>query len=173
MARTRTLIACGAAALAAVALFAADPRLPANPHEPLNRPDGCPECHAYTELGAMLPYQFVVSIPEKCWVCHPQEKLGRSHPIGIAPSESRMQIEIPEEIPLENDCVSCGSCHTSHGEWLSLAMSYRDQPPFFTIVEGEGDNKIEIPYYKTYFLRVPGDPEEGYTPLCQTCHKDM
>jgi ferredoxin len=172
MARARLLIA-GGVALAAAALFAADPRLPENPHAPLGRSGGCPECHAYTKLGEMLPHEFVVSIPEKCWVCHLQESLGRSHPIGVDPRSSSLKIEVPEEIPLENDCVSCGSCHTPHGEWLSLRRSYRDQEAFFTIIEGEGKNKIEIPYYKTYYLRVPGDPEEGFTPLCQnTCHTD-
>jgi hypothetical protein len=173
MTRTRGLLAVLAVALAGAGLLAQEPGLPPNPHEPLNSAAACPGCHSYWKnpLGKLeiMPGEFVGSIPEKCWVCHPQERLGRSHPIDVDPAESDPVVEVPEEIPLESGRVSCGSCHVPHGEQLSTARSFPKQEPFVTLGEGE----TEIHYYKTYFLRIPGDPVQGFTPLCHSCHPEF
>ena len=173
MTRARGVIAVLAAALAAAALVAQDTGPPPNPHEPLDQADACPDCHYYwTDKEGrreLVPGEYVASIPEICWVCHPQEKLGRSHPIGVDPTESQPVVEVPEGIPLEDGRVSCGSCHAPHGEHLATTMSFPVQAPFVTI--GEGENAIN--YYKTYFLRIPGDPAEGFTPLCHSCHPEF
>ena len=172
MARIRGLIAGLAVALAAAGLFAQETELPPYPHEPLGRAEGCADCHHYwiNKQGQreLVPGEFVASVPEKCWVCHPQEALGRSHPIGVDPTQCEPVIAVPAGIPLENGLVSCGSCHVPHGEYLSTNIRFPGQLPFVTL--GEGEN--EINYYKTFFLRIPGDPAEGFTPLCHACHPE-
>jgi hypothetical protein len=173
MPRARGVVAVLAATLVAAGLFAQNTQLPSNPHGPLSQADACPSCHIYwtKEDGQkeLVPDEFIVSIPEMCWVCHPQEKLGRSHPIGVDPLDSRPVVVVPEEIPLESGRVSCGSCHVPHGEYLSTTRIYPQQEPL--VILGEGEN--EIRYYKTLFLRIPGDPEEGFTPLCRACHPEF
>lgn len=173
MGRTVWGIVAAAAVCVVAVLLAQVNQPPPNPHATLGQPDACPECHKYWTDGQgqseLVPGEFVVSIPEMCWVCHPQERLGRSHPIGVDPLDSRPVIEIPEGIPLEDGCVSCGSCHVPHGEYLALAKCSPDQAPFLTV--GEGEDAIR--YYKTYFLRIAGDPQAGFTPLCQACHPEF
>ena len=65
---------------------------------------------------------------------------------------------------------SCGSCHQPHGEWLSPSRCYPKQEPKVYLLETVNGEVRGTPYYTTYFLRVPGDPLEGFVPLCNSCH---
>ena len=50
---------------------------------------------------------------DRCYNCHPNEKLGVSHPVGVYPSE---RIQIPEELPMGADNkLLCITCHIPHG----------------------------------------------------------
>jgi hypothetical protein len=151
----------------ALTLAPAGSPLPPNPHQPLNETSACAGCHTIIE-GTLAPHLFVIPIPEKCWVCHSKERLGRSHPIGIDPSHSGVDIEVPEEFPLEDGKVSCGSCHNPHMAFLSETRSYLAQGAEFVQKEGQ----VEIPWYKTLFLRK-SDPIKGFEPLCTGCHRNL
>ncbi len=145
----------------------ADPKLPPNPHQALNEKAACAGCHA-SNRGVLTPHEFVVEIPEKCWGCHSQKALGRSHPIGIDPRRSTEKIVVPDDLPPEAGEVSCGSCHNPHMAYLSKTRAYRDQETLFIQKEG----RVDIPWYKTLFL-WKSDPVKGFEPLCTACHKDM
>lgn len=141
--------------------------LPPDPHLPMSAQGACAGCHAYYS-GVLDPHGFVVAIPEKCWECHTQKSLGRSHPIGVDPSLSPAGVvEIPAEFPLENGKVSCGSCHNPHLPFLSETQAYLNQQATFLQTEG----RKEIPWYKTYYLRK-SDSIKGFEPLCTACHRD-
>lgn len=48
-----------------------------------------------------------------CYKCHPREKLGVSHPVGVYATE---KIRIPEELPTGTDeRLLCITCHYPHG----------------------------------------------------------
>lgn len=162
---SRCLLAMMLLALARTLSPAITP-LPPNPHQFMNEPAACADCHRFYG-GGLDPHEFVVEIPEKCWVCHSQEKLGNSHPIGLDPGRSPQTIEVPDELPLENGMVSCGSCHNPHGDYLSKTSCYKTQPATFVQVDG----RAEILWYKTLYLRM-SDPIDGFEPLCIACHKD-
>lgn len=140
------------------------PDLPPNPHQGMNEEGSCSGCHSYYR-DEIEPHEFIIDISENCMECHSSEKLGRSHPVGVRPADSRLEIEIPEELPLVNEEVTCGTCHQPHGDWLSRNMAGPRQEPEIWVMEEEE----EIPYYKTYYLRF-SDPEEGFSSLCQMCH---
>ena len=145
--------------------------LPQSAHQSLSIAGGCTSCHA-TYLGETDPHVFVLPIVEICLreSCHTAEKIGRSHPVGVDARKSQVIEEVPESLPLEDDLISCGSCHHPHGEWLAATRCYPSQQPAFFLVENVAGEKRETPYYKTYYLRVPGDPIEGFTALCNSCH---
>jgi hypothetical protein len=141
--------------------------LPPNPHQSMNEAGACAGCHAYYG-GALDPHAFVVAIPEKCMECHSPDKLGRSHPIGVDPSLLPANIvQVPEELPLENGMVSCGSCHNPHMDYLSKTRAFDRAPAEFIQIS---DN-VEIPWYKSLYLRK-SDPIKGFEPLCLACHRD-
>jgi len=144
----------------------ADSPLPPSPHQSMNEAAACAGCHAYYS-GALDPHEFIVAIPEKCWECHSQEKLGRTHPIGVDPRRSAAKVEIPGELPLEDGKVSCGSCHEPHMAFLSMTKAFPGQEVTFHQKGG----RAEISWYKTLFLRK-SDPVKGFEPLCLACHKD-
>lgn len=151
----------------ALARAPADSPLPPNPHQAMNAEDACDECHTY--FGETPnPHEFFVAIPEKCLECHSQSKLGRSHPIGVDPRHAPTgTIEIPEELPLEEGKVSCGSCHNPHLAFLSETQAFPRQDVKFR----QRGERGEISWYRTFFLRMP-DPDKGFEPLCLACHKD-
>lgn len=140
--------------------------LPPNPHQSLNATAACSGCHAYYG-GTLDPYEFIVPIPDKCRACHSQENLGRSHPIGVDPRHAAEKVEVPDDIPLEDGLVSCGSCHNPHLEFLSKTWAAPQQKATFV----QQDGRTEINWYKTYYLRKP-DPDKGFEPLCVSCHRD-
>lgn len=140
--------------------------LPENPHLPMDAAGACAGCHAYFS-GTLDPHGFVVEIREICANCHNPQDLGRSHPIGVDPGDSPTTIAVPEQLPLEDGKVSCGSCHNPHMAFLSTTRSYQDQKVTFLQREG----RVEVSWYKTIFLRM-SDPVKGFEPLCVGCHKD-
>jgi hypothetical protein len=143
-----------------------------DPHQSMNADGGCESCHSSYE-GELEPHVFVLPIIDTCMSesCHTAAKIGRSHPVGIDVRRSRSVEAVPENLPLEEEVmISCGSCHQPHSAWLSGSRGYPNQEPELFLVETRNGEEIQIPYYKTYFLRVPGDPEEGFTALCNSCH---
>lgn len=168
----KVLVAVLTIALAAVALCQEDvvSSLPESPHQSLYIEGMCTVCHS-TYGGEIEPHVFVLPIIEICMreSCHTAEKIGRSHPVGVNARHSRSVEEVPENLPLENDdMISCGSCHQPHGEWLAATKCYQEQKPMVVLAGNAGGE--ETPYYKTYYLRVPGDPNEGFIGLCNSCH---
>ena len=50
---------------------------------------------------------------KECYGCHPKEKLGVSHPVGVYPTR---KIRIPKELPTGiNKKLLCITCHSPHG----------------------------------------------------------
>lgn len=150
------------AALAPVPAAAA-PEPPAGPHRQMNSTGECDRCHEYW-AEELYPHEFVVKIPESCWECHPREKLGNSHPIGVNPRHSSTGVIVPAELPLEDGEVSCGTCHQPHNSPLSKTKAFADQE----IKLRQGG----IPWYSTLFLRK-SDPVHGFEPLCMACHRNF
>lgn len=171
----RTLVVLLTLALAAVAICQEGPlmftSLPENPHRSMHVEGECLACHG-SYLGEVDPHVFLFPIGEMCLKesCHTSNKLGRSHPVGIDATRSPMVEQVPENIPLEDDMVSCGSCHRPHGEWLSTQKCYPKQEAKGFLVETVNGEERLTPYFTTYYLRVPGDPAEGFTTLCNSCH---
>ncbi|MGA1839422.1 MAG: cytochrome c3 family protein [bacterium] len=54
-----------------------------------------------------------------CYKCHPKEKLGISHPVGIYPSG---KIRVPDVLPTGTEgrllCITCHSAHGSDEEYI-------------------------------------------------------
>jgi hypothetical protein len=145
--------------------------MPENPHRSLHVEGECLACHG-TYLKEVDPHEFIIPITEMCLreSCHTVGSLGRSHPVGIDARRSEAIKAVPEHIPLQDGLVSCGSCHQPHGEWLSISRCYKKQEAKGFLVETVGGEERLTPYFKTYYLRVPGDPDEGFTELCNSCH---
>lgn len=141
--------------------------LPPNPHQPMNETGACAGCHDYYNK-ALDPHVFVIAIPEMCWECHSKKDLGRSHPIGVDPTHSATDVEVPEELPLEDGKISCGSCHNPHMDFLAKTRAFPAQTVTFLQEEGQ----VEILWYKTLFLRK-SDPDKGFEPLCTACHRNF
>jgi len=152
----------------ALSLSPAESPLPPEPHRAMNAAGACAGCHAFAGT-TLIPHEFVVEIPAKCWECHAQRALGRSHPIGVDPSRSPASVvQIPADLPLENGRVSCGSCHNPHLPHLSRTRTFPKQPAAFRQSAG----RDEIEWYQTFYLRK-SDPVAGFEPLCLACHKDL
>jgi hypothetical protein len=173
--RVRLLVVVLTLALAAAAICQEETlmftTLPENPHRSFHVEGECLACHD-TYAGAMDPHEFVLPVSEMCLreSCHTAAKLGRSHPVGVDVRASKSIEAVPENIPLEDNMVSCGSCHQPHGEWLSVNRCYNTQEAKGFLVTTAGGEERLTPYFKTYYLRIPGDPEEGFTALCNSCH---
>lgn len=144
-----------------------EPNLPPNPHAFLDQRSRCPTCHDLYR-GEIDPHEFVVEIPPLCIECHAEDQLGRSHPIGVDPRRSGLVVSTPEALPLEDGKVSCGTCHQPHAVHLSREKCWPAQTPAFIMGEGTRD---EIPYFKTYFLRLSSPV--GFDVLCRACHADF
>jgi hypothetical protein len=145
-------------ALAAAALCQVDVgvnSLPENPHQSVYIDGMCTVCHGRNDEGQMEPHVFVLPIIEICLreSCHTAAKIGRSHPVGVNARRSSSVEEVPESLPLE-----------------TATRCYPVQTPELLLTETVAGEEREIPYYKTYYLRVPGDPDEGFTALCNSCH---
>ncbi len=160
-------------ALGVAAAGSAVNRLPAEePHALLADESRCGGCHRMEQDGAdwiLDPHLFVVSVVEACRACHPEEQMGRSHPVEIDPVGRLGRRDWREDLPLQwsddarAEVMTCGTCHNPHLPRLSSEKLYSLQKP----VRGGGG-------YLTYYLRVRGKtPREGFTPLCHTCHPGL
>ena len=138
-----------------------------DPHEALADQGKCGMCHN-AEDGEVVPDGFQGPIIDQCYSCHPQGKLGRSHPVNVDLKRNRRfpDMEVPEVLMVGwdwSDVLSCATCHGEHGEWKSTVKSSPGEKPL-----NPGGDPL---YYRTYYLRIPGDPEQGWAPLCDSCHK--
>lgn len=146
---------------------AAQKDLPPNPHSEMYKNPGCDRCHNYYG-GSLDPHEFIVPIPEGCWECHTKKMLGNSHPIGIDPRYSDVPVEIPDDLPLEDGKLSCGTCHQPHRDHLAKIKAFAEQKVAFR----QEVNQREVIWYSTLFLRK-SDPKRGFEPLCMACHTDF
>jgi len=130
---------------------------------------GCHEVEPDGEDWLLEPHRFTVSVVEACRGCHPEEQMGRSHPVDVDPLRSRRSNDWPEELPLHwsdeerAEVMTCGTCHNPHLPRLSADKLYSLQRPW-----GETGE------YLTYYLRMRGrTAREGFTPLCHACHPGL
>ncbi len=138
-----------------------------NPHEFVNDRDLCTRCHYVNRNGVMEEDVFSTNLADFCHECHPPEDLGRSHPIGIDPTEVYWRLRLPDDFYLDYDHkMTCITCHESHGKYLSTEKMFPFQEP----VNPDAKKYGEPYYYKTYFVRR-SDPEKGYAVLCNECHE--
>ncbi len=133
----------------------------------------CAGCHHVEKDGddwILDPHIFSVSVVDACRICHPPQKMGRSHPVGMDPRRGRAGTKIPAQLPLQaregerGELMTCGTCHNPHLPRLSRQKAFPTQPPF----PGRSGE------YLTYFLRPVGqNSKEGFTALCHACHPDL
>jgi hypothetical protein len=132
----------------------------------------CTRCHQVEqdgEGGQIDPHAFAVSVVEACRECHPEERLGRSHPVGVAPLRSAPRELPPATLPLQwssaarAQVVTCGTCHNPHLPRLARKPVYSLQRPWG-----------QTGQYLTYFLRMSAaTSREGFIPLCHACHPGL
>lgn len=123
----------------ASALAASDEPRRENPHAYFRNPDQCLKCHLSTgtQVG---PYRLSTEADAVCMECHPQGRMGRSHPTKARPEEKYRAMKVPADLPLDDDGrIMCLTCHTAHGPHAS------------------------------YFLRR-SSPDRGFEVLCEACH---
>ena len=165
----------GVAGLLGLAAFlgAGGAALPPDPHRFMDDEARCGQCHHMEPDGQdwfLDPHIFIRSVAAICKECHPDDQIGRSHPVEVDPYEVLDVREIPAELPLQSvdgdrgEFMTCGTCHNPHADRLSPDPLYSRQRPY----PGSGG------LYLTYYLRMRAeDPEDGFTPLCHACHPDM
>jgi predicted CXXCH cytochrome family protein len=141
------------------------PKTRIEPHADPAQTGGCAACHAVDAAGQAVGTELNGTVEEVCTRCHTMERLGLSHPLGVEPGANAHSVA-PEELPLEGGRINCITCHDPHGQWVTLNALAPKQGPLFT----EQVRGREVAYYKSYYLRV-NECGEGYTSLCNTCHK--
>ena len=147
--------------------------VPDDPHAHMADEGRCDGCHGAgpdREGRIPDPHVFTRPVGEICRVCHPDDQIGRSHPVGVDPYRALGLKELPEELPLQmvegerDELMTCGTCHNPHLPRFSHTRLYRRQRP----AAGGGGG------FLTYYLRMKGStPGEGFTPLCHGCHPKM
>ena len=133
--------------------------MPVNPHNSLNDALTCLECHD-TYRDEVDDHEFVVGISGACERCHNLHELDRSHPYDVDPRRSRIDVDIPDELPLHDGLLTCGTCHDPHLAYLATVRSYWEQ---------EAKAVTDVAYYQTFYTRK-NDPVHGFDPLCDSCH---
>lgn len=136
-----------------------------NPHTFLEDSGSCVNCHATTSDGQVVEDDFSDLIIDFCYGCHPAEKLGRSHPVNVDLKRNRRfpDMEVPDELVVGwDDVLTCATCHMIHSKWKDTVKCYPSQKA----IDPGGSPR----YYKTFFLRIPGDPQGGWAKLCDACH---
>lgn len=146
---------------------------PADPHGFMADEGRCADCHRVEPGGQdwiLDPHIFSVSIVGACRPCHPADRLGRSHPVGVNPHRTMGRREVPADLPLQwsdeegAEVMTCGTCHDPHLPRLSATKLYGLQEP----LPNSGGR------YLTYYLRLRGvTPREGFTVLCHACHPNL
>jgi nitrate/TMAO reductase-like tetraheme cytochrome c subunit len=144
-----------------------------NPHGYMDDEARCADCHQVEPDGEdwiLDPHMFTVSVTDTCLSCHPQDQIGRSHPVGSDPRRALRRRDFPEELPFHwsdeerTEVMTCGTCHNPHLPRFSEDKLYTRQE----VHPGTADA------YLTYFLRIRGTtPRQGFMPLCHACHPDM
>lgn len=139
-----------------------------DPHTSMSDRRQCDLCHEVGEDGTVLPDGFKGPIIDQCYSCHSPGKMGRSHPVNVDLRRNRRfpDMEVPAVLLVGwdwDDVLTCATCHTVHGDWKSAARCYPGQKPL-----NMGGDPL---YYRTFYLRIPGDPKLGWAPLCNGCHK--
>lgn len=117
-------------------------------------------------LGELDPGRFSAGADSLCLSCHRKESLGRTHPVGIRPSDQRANRKriLPADFRLDEDGrMMCLTCHTGHGPSLSTVKTFPSQAPGLPAGGGESS-------YKTFYLRR-SSPEYGFAALCGACHE--
>ncbi len=173
--RGRVLGGVAAAAVLAVWVLAAatgDPNA-LDAHGFMDSEDRCGGCHHMEPDGAdwlLDPHLFVRPVVPMCMECHPSDRIGRSHPVGVDPYAALDLRDLPEDLPLHwsddarAEVMTCGTCHDPHRPRFSDVKLFSFQQPH----PGAGGQ------YLTFFLRVRGEsPREGFTPLCHRCHPGL
>jgi len=138
-------------------------------HAFLNLTENCTCCHDTGDQEAAIdPHAFTVDIIESCTRCHSGSRLGRSHPVGVSADERYPDMEIPEDLPVDQeDRITCGTCHNPHLGGYSTERFASGQDPIGSRLE----DGVEVAYYKSYRLRLHA-PEAGNDPTCAACHNE-
>ena len=141
------------------------------PHAFMDDESRCIGCHQMEKDGEdwlLDAHLFTVSVVDSCRTCHPEEEMGRSHPVQVDPWEAPGLKDVPEELPLQwsdevrAEVMTCGTCHDPHLPRFSEDKLWSRQRSH----DDDG--------YLTYYLRLRGDsPREGFTPLCHACHRTL
>ncbi|MBI5015177.1 MAG: NapC/NirT family cytochrome c [Deltaproteobacteria bacterium] len=162
-----------AAAVVALAFWAAGVPTADNPHAYMDSESRCTGCHRMEKDGSdwiLDPHIFRSSVVAVCQGCHPPQRMGRSHPVGSDPLRALSLKQMPDGLPLQwvegdsDGVMTCGTCHNPHVPRLGRQKLFSQQPPF----PGRPGE------YLTYFLRRRSqDPREGFTPLCKSCHPKL
>jgi len=161
------LAVSGTAALLSL-LFAAAPFDPNyNPHASFREAASCPRCHPVVG-GKPDPDRLLPASADLCLGCHSRESLGRSHPVGGRPREKYWKMRVPREFRLDDDGrMTCLTCHSAHGPFLSTVKVYPSQQP-----ENPDASPGTPLYYKTRYVRRT-DPVKGWAVLCDGCHEKL
>ncbi|RMG58491.1 MAG: hypothetical protein D6713_07605 [Deltaproteobacteria bacterium] len=138
-----------------------------NPHDFIDDSGACPRCHYVDERGTMDETGFIPQLVDFCHECHTVEDLGRSHPIGVDPTDVYWRLRLPDDFYLDTEHnMTCITCHKGHGKYLSTEKTFPFQKP----VNPDAEKWGEPYYYKTYYVRR-SDPEKGYAVMCNECHE--
>lgn len=136
-----------------------------NPHVFLADEAQCSMCHVLDQEGEVSADEFGEILIDVCYTCHPTEKLGRSHPVDVDLKRNRRfpEMEVPEKLLVGwDDVLACVTCHSIHRPWKSTEKCYPSQRAI-----NPGGSPA---YYRTFYLRIPGDPQDGWAALCDACH---
>lgn len=136
-----------------------------DPHAYFASAAACPKCHA-TAGGKPDPERLLADSPNFCFGCHTESRLGRSHPIGVRPSDKYWKMKVPDDFRLDEDGrLTCLTCHAAHRPFVATVKSFLAQKP-----ENPGAGPAQPLFYKTFYLRR-SDPRVGFAALCDACHK--
>ena len=103
-----------------------------NPHYAINDGVPCLDCHD-TYMDEVDEHEFILGVTEICEDCHDIRLLGRSHPYDVDVDKSDMEdLEVPDELPLADGHMTCGSCHNPHAEYITTIKRFGGQ----TALEG-------------------------------------
>ncbi len=134
-----------------------------NPHEELNDPSGCTNCHIEKpqflpgKISALKTAPLKDNVTEMCTTCHEYGKT--SHP-----TDETANFTVPADLPLKDNKITCATCHYPHGRWES-SRRYVPSSLLDRLLPGREKHK-RGEKFKTYFLRRPNENGE----LCQACH---
>ena len=131
-----------------------------NPHNEINNELPCLDCHD-TYRDEVDEHAFVTGVTEICEDCHELGDLGRTHPYDVDPDRSHIpDLRVPDELPLADGMITCGSCHDPHMAYLQTVRLFSNQP---------AEEGFSTAYYQSFYTRMV-DPSQGRNLLCTACH---